>query len=76
MPINGSGILAAKICIDAKGKVLYAKTIPEKTTIQKKSIRMDILRALLGYEYDPSPNGVSCECGLFTFRLDFSRLNR
>jgi hypothetical protein len=76
MPINDSGTLAAKICIDPKGKVLYAKTIPEKTTIQKKSVRMQILKALLGYEYDSSPSEVACECGLYTFVLDFSRLNK
>jgi hypothetical protein len=71
-PLSEQGIFVAKICIDSNGTVLYAKTIPEQTTIQSISVRMKFLKAALGYEYEPSPTGEICECGLITVNVSIN----
>lgn len=71
-----SGTMCAVICINREGLVLYAETLPSKTSFQDKKIRIRMLNAAMGYKFSPSLVAAPIECAKINFVIENNTLGR
>jgi outer membrane biosynthesis protein TonB len=74
-PLEQSGTVVMKVCINREGNVTFAEVMPA-TTIKDKSLLRRFVKAIRGYKYAKKPSAPEEECGKFTYKIDLSAVNK
>ncbi|MBK8628408.1 MAG: hypothetical protein IPN86_23500 [Saprospiraceae bacterium] len=72
IPINFSGTVVFKVCVDRSGLVTYAEVLQDGSTIKDKNTLKTYLKAATGYKYTADPTAPKQQCGKLKFTIDNS----
>ncbi len=76
IPINFSGTVVFKVCVNRSGLVTYAEVLQDGSTIKDKNTLKTYLKAATGYKYTADPTAPNQQCGKLKFTIDNSLNNK
>lgn len=68
-----SGVIVVDVCIDRKGKILFARNNGEKTTIENVEMVRHALDIASDYRFETDYSAALKECGSLTFVFDIEK---
>ncbi len=68
-----SGVIVVDVCIDRRGKILFARNNPEETTIDNMEMVRHALDIASNYRFETDYSAALRECGTLTFVFDIEK---
>jgi len=70
LPMNKSGKLYFKVCINRAGRITFIEIDEKKSTIKDREFQKKALSGVKGYLYEPDPKAPAEQCGVLSYIIE------